>query len=147
VRALLLCPGRAREKYADYNADQVGRIRAAGLRPDTRSNGPAIMAFLLAGGQRPTREDGRHGWTIHHIYDGRFAAPGSSESTHARADGRYFSEAAGLVAAHPVAESLADEVPYFAWLLRREAHLRFGFDPDGVFGDGATTSPAPKAGP
>ena len=44
-----------------------------------------------------------------------------------------FTEAAGLVAIHPLADALADEVPYFAWLLRFEAYQRYGFDPDGVF--------------
>ena len=51
-------------------------------------------------------------------------------------DAALFTEAAGLVAAHPFADALADEVPYFAWLLRAEAYQRFGFDPDAVFGGG-----------
>ncbi len=42
-------------------------------------------------------------------------------------------QAAGLVAIHPVAEALKDEYSCFAWLLRREAFLRFGYDPDMVF--------------
>jgi hypothetical protein len=41
--------------------------------------------------------------------------------------------ARGLVAIHPIAEALKDEYSCFAWLLRREAYLRFGCDPDGVF--------------
>ncbi len=45
-----------------------------------------------------------------------------------------FTEAAGLVAIHPVADALADDLAYCAWLLRHEAYLRFGFDPDRVFG-------------
>jgi hypothetical protein len=44
-----------------------------------------------------------------------------------------FTHSAGLVAVHPTA-ALADEVGYFAWLLRREAYDRFQFDPDQVFG-------------
>jgi hypothetical protein len=44
-----------------------------------------------------------------------------------------FTHSAGLVAVHPLADALADEVPYFAWLLRSEAFRRFRFDPDGVF--------------
>ena len=71
-------------------------------------------------------------WSIHHVYDGKFPAPGR-RTTHAVKEGRYFTEAAGLVAIHPIADVLADEVPYFAWLLRREAFERFGFDPDDVF--------------
>ena len=42
-------------------------------------------------------------------------------------------QAAGLVAVHRVAEALKDEYFYFAWLLRHEAYLRFGYDPDTVF--------------
>ena len=41
----------------------------------------------------------------------------------------------GLTATHPVAEALADEDFRFAWLLRREAFLRFGYDPDAVFSE------------
>lgn len=48
-------------------------------------------------------------------------------------DGQLFTEAAGLVALHPVADSLADECAYFAWWLRQQAYERFGFDPDRVF--------------
>lgn len=36
---------------------------------------------------------------------------------------------------HPIAEALKDEHFRFAWLLRREAFLRFGYDPDAVFSD------------
>jgi hypothetical protein len=32
-----------------------------------------------------------------------------------------------------VADSLCDELPLFAWRLRAEAFIRFGYDPDGVF--------------
>ena len=63
----------------------------------------------------------------------KFPAPGAERTIRAVNDGRYFTEIAGLVAMPPIAEALADEVPYFAWLHRREAFERFGFDPDGVF--------------
>jgi hypothetical protein len=98
-----------------------------------RSNGPAICAYKLAGGERPPRIVASRQWSVHHIYDGKFPAPGSITTAHAVKDGRYFTESAGLVAAHPVADALADEVPYFAWLLRAEAFRRFRFDPDQVF--------------
>ncbi len=42
-------------------------------------------------------------------------------------------QAAGLAAVHSVAEALKDEHSGFAWLLRREALLRFGYGPDGAF--------------
>jgi len=132
-RPLLFMPGTIRVKYHQYTRDQVQRLRDAGITPDTRSNGPAIMAYRLAGGERPTRVTLAKEWNIHHIYDGKFPALGKNDTVHAVTDGRYFTEASGLVAIHPIADALADEVPYFAWLLRREAFQRFGFDPDSVF--------------
>jgi len=39
-----------------------------------------------------------------------------------------------LVAAHPVADALVDEFPFFTWFLRANAFLRFGYNPDAVFG-------------
>jgi hypothetical protein len=135
TRALLLMPGTCRTAYHQYSDELKARIREGGLRPDSRSNGPAIVAYRLAGGERPARVASGRDWTIHHIYDGQFPWPGRGAVTHAVKDGRYFTEAAGLVAAHPVADALADDVPWFAWMLRREAFLRFAFDPDQVFTD------------
>ena len=39
---------------------------------------------------------------------------------------------AGLLATCPVAEAPEGEYSYFAWLLRHEAFLRFGYDPGAV---------------
>jgi hypothetical protein len=50
-------------------------------------------------------------------------------------DPRHFTQSAGLVAIHPIADALADEFGVFAWRLRAEAFLRFGHDPEGVFSD------------
>lgn len=130
---LLFMPGTVRVKYHKYTDEQKQCLRKERIALDSRSNGPAIMAYRLAGGQRPPRVSPGREWSVHHIYDGKFPAPGRSETIHAVKDGRYFTDAAGLVAVHPIADALADEVPYFAWLLRREAYARFGFDPDGVF--------------
>ncbi len=130
---LLFMPGTVRHNHHSYTEDQKVRLRAAGVVPDRRSNGPAIVAYLLAGGERPKRINGRHGWSIHHIYDGKFPAIGKEKTFHAVKDGKLFTEAAGLVAIHPIADALADEVPYFAWLLRHTAFEKFGFDPDNVF--------------
>jgi len=117
-----------------YPPDLVARLRERGIdKPDCRSNGPAIMAFLCAGGSRPQRRDLNWGWTIHHIYDGRFPAPRCGSSLHATRKGDHFTNSAGLVAVHPIADGLAGECAYFAWLLRFESFLRFGYDPDGVF--------------
>jgi hypothetical protein len=133
-RPLLFMPGTVRVKYHSYSPEQRAKIRAVGASPDNRSNGPAVMAFLVAGGRRPTRAAGREAWSIHHIYDGQHPAPGKGASIRAVKHPDYFTEAAGLVAVHPIADAVADELAYFAWLLRHEAFRRFGFDPDEVFG-------------
>jgi hypothetical protein len=131
--SLLLLPGTIRDPYHTYPKEIEAKLKAANVRKDTRSNGPAISSFLLAGGVRPKRSVENRDWSVHHIYDGKFPAPGKTTTTHAVKDGRYFSESAGLVAIHPIADALADEVAYFAWLLRCEAFVRFAFDPDAVF--------------
>jgi hypothetical protein len=133
ARSLLFMPGTVRVKYHRYSPEQLAQIKAARVRLDTRSNGPAIMAYAIAGGRRPVRSSGREQWSIHHIYDGQYPAPGVTSCTRAVTHGGYFTEAAGLVAVHPIADALADEFAYFAWLLRHEAFCRFEFDPDGVF--------------
>jgi hypothetical protein len=136
-RQLLLLPGVTREtRYHQYPTTVIQQLRNAGITPDGRSNGPAICSFLLAGGVRQLRETGQR-WHIHHIYDGKFLHPNKTATTHAVRDGQYFTEAAGLVALHPVANALADEFLEFAWWLRKEAFRRFGFDPDHVFQDQA----------
>ena len=129
----LFMPGAVRERYHQYTPDQLRQLHDAGITPNTLSNGPAIMAFRLAGGERPQRVAPRREWSIHHIYDGKFPAPGAQTTTHAVKDGRYFTHSAGLVAVHPIADALADEVPYCAWILRGEAFRKYKFDPDGVF--------------
>lgn len=116
-----------------YPKDLEHQIRAAGLDPDTRSNGPAIISFRFAGGVRPTRNDLNWGWPIHHIYDGRYSAHRNLKTLHASNSKEHFTHSAGLVAAHPLAHSLAGDCAYFAWLLRFEAFKRFKYDPDGVF--------------
>jgi len=131
-RRLLFMPGTRRMDYYGYSAEQIRVLKERKIVPDRRSNGPAIMAFLLADGERPIRRGGK-GWPIHHVYDGLFPFPGRHTTLHAVKEGSYFTEAAGLVAIHPIADGLAQELPYFAWLLRYEAWSRFQFDPDGVF--------------
>lgn len=138
---LLLMPGCTRDvRFHLYEPHLIAKLRAAHIAIDRRSNGPAIMAYKLAGGQRPMREGGTREWHVHHIYDGKFPAPGRTSSIRAAKRGEHFTEAAGLVAVHPIADALADEVPYFAWLLRGEAYSRFRYDPDGVFGGGGERS-------
>jgi hypothetical protein len=92
------------------------------LKPDTRTNGPAILSFLAAEGKRPNC--GNEGWPIHHIFDGTEGSP------HAIKEGDHFTQSAGLVAAHPIAHDLAHRSALLKWLLHREAFMRFdGYDP------------------
>jgi hypothetical protein len=133
-KAHLLMPSCIRESGSFHSFDPELKLllKLKGVKTNTLSNGPAIMVFLLAGGERPNRNNG-NGWPIHHIYDGQFPMPPKTKSIRAVSHGDYFTEAAGLVAVHPLADGLASEIPYFAWLLRYEAFLRFDFDPDKVF--------------
>lgn len=131
----LLWPGCTRgnaDQVHDYPIHVVDRLRKSDIhQPDKRNNGPAIMAFLAAGGVRPAW--GNERWPIHHIYDGADPFAANTATTHAVKNGHYFTHSAGLVAAHPVTHYLAHQSPLLKWLLRREAYIRFGFDPDGVF--------------
>lgn len=110
--------GVVRQKYHTYPPAAKAHLKRSGVPPDSRSNGPAVCAFKLAGGERPQRSGTNREWSVHHIYDGKFPAPGRGETTHAVRGPRYFTHSAGLVAVHPIADALADEVPYFAWLLK-----------------------------
>lgn len=66
-------------------------------------------------------------------------------TTHAIKDGRYFTEAAGLVAVHPLADAMAEEFADFAWWLRREAYKKFGFDPDNVLHQAEAAQKLPES--
>jgi hypothetical protein len=101
-----------------FPPELVLQLERLGLEPDTRTNGPAINSFQAAGGKRPTW--GNQGWPIHHVFNGAD-------------DGNLFTHSAGLVATHPIAHHLAHQSGLLKWLLRREAFLRFGFDPKGDF--------------
>lgn len=120
----LLWPGCVRtleDGQHEYPEELKARLNLLGLSPDTRTNGPAIISYLATGGKRPTC--GGEGWHIHHIYDGTNGVP------HAVRDPNLFTHSAGLVAAHPTAHHLAHQSELLKWLLRREAFLRFGYDP------------------
>jgi hypothetical protein len=145
TRALLLWPGcnripeqGKRIKYHSYPDTIKAHASNAKVRLDTRPNGPAIAAFLIAGGTRPARLGSSNAWSIHHLYSGKFPYHRKGETIHAAKEATHFTQSAGLVAAHPVADALVDEFPCFAWLLRGHAYLRHKYDPDSVFG--ATTN-------
>lgn len=126
----LLWPGCVRTQNDGehkYPAELIARLERLELKPDTRTNGPAIISYLVAGGKRPAWRG--EGWHIHHIFDGTEGSP------RAVTDGKLFTHSAGLVAAHPVAHYLAHQSGLLKWLLWREAFLRFGFDPSGAFKD------------
>jgi len=125
--------GRRRDCYK-FSPKQKTLLKRFGLKEDPRNNGPAIIAFQLAGGERPVRRDfPRYHWSIHHIYDGRFPRTAGTSVLHAVRDGEHFTQSAGLVALHPLADGLVGECRYFAWLLRHEAFLRFNYDPAEAF--------------
>jgi hypothetical protein len=125
-------PGK-KQKYFSYPAHirQLAKTRRVVL--DTRPNGPAIASFILAGGERPSRFGSSNAWSIHHLYSGKFPYYSRQSTTHAAKECAHFTQSAGLVAVHPVADAMVDEFPFFAWLLRAHAFRRFGYDPDGVF--------------
>ncbi|MDP9268247.1 MAG: hypothetical protein M3P27_07975 [Acidobacteriota bacterium] len=103
------------------------------VRLDSRANGPAKAAFAYAGGPRPDRYGSTQGWTVHHLYSGKFPYVGKDATMHAVKHCDHFTQSAGLVAVHPIANAMCDEFPCFSWLLRAEAFRRFGYDPDSVF--------------
>jgi hypothetical protein len=143
ARALLLWEGCDRvppegkkQRYHRYPEAVRTLAKKCEINLDTRPNGPAIAAFQLAGGTRPERFGSSNAWSIHHVYSGKFPYIGRSNTIHAIKDCKHFTQSAGLIATHPVADALCDEFPFFAWLLRFESFSRFGYDPDGVFSSG-----------
>ncbi|MEI9961737.1 MAG: hypothetical protein WDM76_11570 [Limisphaerales bacterium] len=129
-------PDGSKKDCYDYPPNLAKEITQAGFKVDGRNNGPAILSFLLAGGDRPRRPyPSRWGWTIHHIYDGQHPTPRFSQRRvpHAASDSKLFTDSRGLVAIHPVVDYIVMHEPLLAWLLRWEAFNRFGFDPMNVF--------------
>ena len=133
-KAILLWNGCVRLKYHKYPIDLKKEIKVKGINIDSRSNGPAIISYLFAGGIRPIRESNpTQQWHIHHIYDGRFPWPKGKRMLHAVKDGKHFTQSAGLVAIHPIADAIAEEYPLFSWLLKRESFAKFNYDPELIF--------------
>lgn len=133
VEALLLWPGCNRDqKHHLWPSKLSNKLKKAGIPPYNRANGPALASYLFAGGDRPSRID-ESGWSVHHLYSGKFPHPHKAETLHAVKNGSHFTMSAGLVAIHPVADAMADEYPCFSWYLRAKAFLLFGYDPDKVF--------------
>jgi hypothetical protein len=138
--AILLWPGcnrvpepEKRQKYFLYPDHLKEMARVHSIRLDGRANGPAVASFLLAGGKRPERFGSKNSWSIHHLYSGKFPYRNHEGTIHAAKECHHFTQSAGLIAVHPIADSLADEYPFFTWLLRAKAFIKFGYDPDHVF--------------
>lgn len=133
VEPILLWPGCNRDqKQHQFPKNLSYKLKKAGVPPYNRANGPALSSYLFAGGERPIRTD-ESGWSIHHLYSGKFPHPNKRDTLHAVKNGSHFTMSAGLVAIHPVADAMADEYPCFTWYLRAKAFQLFGYDPDDVF--------------
>lgn len=123
ARAVLLWEGCDRrrpedkkQKYHSYPQSIRELSRKLEINLDTRPNGPAIAAFLVAGGNRPERFGSSNSWSIHHVYSGKFPYIDKTHTTHASKDCRHFTQSAGLIATHPIADAMCDEFPFFACL-------------------------------
>ena len=91
-----------RDDCYSYSDELIRRLKQSNLKPDGRNNGPAILSFRMAGGERPVSGD-EH-WPIHHIYDGQAVNPNTQKKIlHAVNDGEHFTHSGGLVALHPAA--------------------------------------------
>jgi hypothetical protein len=113
-----IAPEGQRQRIHSF-PDAIRRAAKAVKAPlDTRSNGPAIVAFLVSGGIRPKRFGSQNSWSVHHIYSDKFLYIGKSSTLHAAKSCQHFTQSAGLVAVHPIADGMCDEYPFFAWLLR-----------------------------
>jgi hypothetical protein len=125
-------PGK-KQKYHRY-PEPLKLLRNSHQIPlDARPNGPAIAAFLVAGGIRHARLGSSNAWEIHHLYSGKYPYNDKAKTLHAIKHQRHFTQSAGLVAVHPIANGICDEFPAFVWILRIMAYQRFGYDPDHVF--------------
>ncbi len=141
-RALLLwrgcdrvTPEGKKQRYHQYPQQLKLAAKPLQLKLDGRPNGPARAAFQFAGGERPERTGSTNDWTAHHLYSGKFPYIGRDSTTHAVKLGNHFTQSAGVITAHPIADGMCDEFPCFAWLLRAISFKKFGYDPDGVFSD------------
>jgi len=128
-----IAPQGKKQKYHSYPPLIKVEARKMAVPLDARPNGPAIASFFFAEGERPDRFGSTNAWNIHHIYSGKFPYIGRTDSLHAQKNGKHFTQSAGLVAVHPLADALCDEFPAFSWLLRAQAFQNLGYDPDGVF--------------
>lgn len=126
-------PAKGKQRYHTFPNPIKDLAREWKYVLDGRANGPAIAAFMLSGGDRIIRNGTNNKWSIHHIYNNKFPYQPGTRTLHAVKERRHFTQSAGLVAVHPIADAIADEFAAFAWLLRATAWKKFHYDPDGVF--------------
>jgi len=126
-------PSKGKQKYHSFPITIKEQAKQKGIKLDTRGNGPAALAFKLAGGIRPERYGSNNAWTVHHLYSGKFPYLNKENTLHSTQNGLHFTQAAGLVSLHPLLDALADESPAFTWFLRYKTYEKFGYDPDQVF--------------
>lgn len=136
LHSLLLLDDVIRDGYHTYPDVIRQRAKALNIEVDTRFNGPAVLAYQIAGGIRPPRYGSNNAWSVHHIYSGKYEYINRNMTTHAAKEGKHFTQSAGLVAIHPIADQMCDEYPFFSWYLRAKAFQMFKYDPDGVFSEG-----------
>lgn len=84
------------------------------------------------GNGRPDSAAQTHGQSITFIRANFHSVVSARPRTRLRTQ-THFTQSAGLIAVHPVADALVDEFPFFAWLLRAKSYIRFGYDPDAAF--------------
>lgn len=111
--------GETRKNYHHYPTRIKSDLKNNDIEIDQRSNGPVVMAYLRAGGERPDKtvkgeKKAAEKWDIAHTYDGKFPFPGHEKTLYAVKNGSHFTQSAGLVAASPIAHACANEYFWFA---------------------------------
>jgi hypothetical protein len=104
-----IAPEGERQRIHSFPEAIKRAAKAAEAPLDTRSNGPAIAEFLIAGGVRPKRFGSQNCWSVHHIYSGKFPYMGKSATLHSATSYRHFTQSAGVVAVHPIADGMYNE--------------------------------------
>lgn len=135
--AILLWEGcircKSNEKH-NFPIELKQKLRTKKIPVDSRGNEPAVNAYLYAERKRPNKlGNPKHGWSTHHLYNNKFPYPKQDSTIHAVKDSKHFNQNAGLVAVHPIADAIFEEFDIFAWYVRAQAYLKFGYDPDKVF--------------
>ncbi len=99
----------------------------------------AAAAFRFAGGTIPQMPYAG-GWSLRHLYDGTFDHydeehfyGAGQQRINALQDHRHFTQAAGMVAVHPVVNQLWPIYPWIVYTLRARAAVTLHYDPDRVF--------------